>query len=79
VTVSDTVVAFACSAVLAAVVSAWADVPVKPDATPDVLVSRQLLAHAHLTIGDVVTVAADPAGARAAQFPRRRQSRRPIR
>ena len=32
------------------------------------LVSRQLLARAHLTIGDVVTVAADPAGARAAQF-----------
>jgi ABC-type antimicrobial peptide transport system permease subunit len=53
---------------LAAVVSARPEVRLKPDATPDVLVSRQLLARAHLTIGDVVTVAADPAGARAAQF-----------
>ncbi len=45
----------------------------KPDApkigtTPDVLVSRQLLARADLKIGDVVTVAADTAGTRAAQF-----------
>jgi putative ABC transport system permease protein len=61
------VIACGCAAALATVVSAW-DVRLKPDATPDVLVSRQLLAHAHLTIGDVVTVAADPAGARAAQF-----------
>ncbi len=37
-------------------------------ATPDVLVSRQLLARAHLTVGDVVTVATDPAGTRSAQF-----------
>ena len=62
------VIAFGCAAVMAAVVSARADVPPKPDTTPDVLVSRQLLAHAHLTIGDVVTVAADPAGVRAAHF-----------
>jgi ABC-type lipoprotein release transport system permease subunit len=62
------VIAFGCAAALAAVVSARADVPRKPDETPDVLVSRQLLARAHLTIGDVVTVAADPAGARAASF-----------
>jgi ABC-type lipoprotein release transport system permease subunit len=62
------VIAFGCAAGLAAVVSVRADVPPKPDTTPDVLVSRQLLAHAHLTIGDVVTVAADPAGVRAAHF-----------
>ena len=39
-----------------------------PDAPPDVLVSRQLIARAKLTIGDVVTVAADPAGTRATRF-----------
>jgi ABC-type lipoprotein release transport system permease subunit len=37
-------------------------------APPDVLVSRQLLARAHLTVGDVVTVATDPAGTRSARF-----------
>ena len=62
------VIALSCAAALAAVIPARADVRLKPDTTPDVLVSRQLLARAHLTIGDVVTVAADPAGARAAQF-----------
>ena len=36
--------------------------------TPDILVSRQLLARAHLAVGDVVTLAADPAGARATRF-----------
>jgi ABC-type antimicrobial peptide transport system permease subunit len=36
--------------------------------TPDVLVSRQLMARAQLTIGDVVTVAADADGTRAARF-----------
>jgi ABC-type lipoprotein release transport system permease subunit len=60
------VIAFGCAAALAAV-SAAGDVR-KPVATSDVLVSRQLLARAHLTIGDVVTVATDPAGTRAAQF-----------
>jgi ABC-type lipoprotein release transport system permease subunit len=35
---------------------------------PDVLVSRQLMARANLKIGDVVTVAADPAGVRGARF-----------
>ena len=74
---------FACSVALAAVVLAQLDVRpnvTKPGAatigtpkatrngTPDVLVSRQLMARAHLTIGDVVTVATDPAGRRAAQF-----------
>ena len=62
------VIAFGCAAGLAAVASARADAPLKPDATPDVLVSRQLLAHAHLSIGDVVTVAADSTGVRAAKF-----------
>jgi putative ABC transport system permease protein len=61
-------IAFGCAAALAAIASARADVPPTRDATPDVLVSRQLLARANLRIGDVVTVAADPAGARAAQF-----------
>ena len=63
------VIASGCAAALAAaVVSARADVPLKPDATPDVLVARQLLERANLTIGDVVTVAADPAGVRSRQF-----------
>jgi ABC-type lipoprotein release transport system permease subunit len=35
---------------------------------PAILVSRQLLAKAHLAIGDVVTLAADPHGTRARQF-----------
>ena len=39
-----------------------------PAAPPDILVSRQLMARAQLTIGDVVTVAADADGTRAAQF-----------
>ena len=38
------------------------------DGTPDVLVSRQLMARAGLTIGEVVTISADPAGKRAARF-----------
>jgi len=35
---------------------------------PDVLVSRQLLAKAHLSVGDVVTFAADAGGTRARRF-----------
>jgi ABC-type lipoprotein release transport system permease subunit len=35
---------------------------------PDILVSRQLLAKAHLSVGDVVTLAADAGGTRARQF-----------
>jgi len=38
------------------------------DAAPDVLVSRQLAARAHLTVGDTVTLAADANGARARTF-----------
>ncbi len=37
-------------------------------AVPDILVSRQLLTKAHLSIGDVVTLAADAAGTRARPF-----------
>jgi putative ABC transport system permease protein len=40
----------------------------EPARPPDVLVSRQLLARAHLSIGDVVTLAADSSGARARRF-----------
>ena len=37
-------------------------------APPDVLLSRQLMAKAHLEVGDVVTLAGDSAGTRARQF-----------
>jgi len=43
-------------------------VPVFADSTPDVLVSRQLAAKAHLAVGDIVSVAADSAGTRSRQF-----------
>ena len=39
-----------------------------PGTPASVLVSRQLAAKAHLSVGDVVTLAADPAGARAETF-----------
>ena len=39
-----------------------------PAGPPDILVSRQLVAKAHLAVGDVVTLAADSSGARARQF-----------
>lgn len=39
-----------------------------PPAPPDILVSRQLLAKAHLSVGDIVTLSADAAGARARRF-----------
>ncbi len=35
---------------------------------PDILVSRQLLAKAHLSVGDIVTLAVDPSGGRSRQF-----------
>jgi len=35
---------------------------------PEILVSRQLLAKAHLSIGDVVTLASDPSGTRTRKF-----------
>jgi ABC-type lipoprotein release transport system permease subunit len=72
------VIALGCSLALAATAMvARADVrDVRPkpgtalDGPPAVLVSRQLLARAHLAIGDVVTLAADPQekDARAARF-----------
>ena len=37
-------------------------------APPDILVSRQLLAKAHLSIGDIVTLAGDAAGSRSRRF-----------
>lgn len=37
-------------------------------ATPDVLVSRQLAARAHLQVGDTITLAAEPQGGRTATF-----------
>jgi len=49
--------------VLLASTSAFAD-----SAPADILVSRQLLAKAHLSIGDVVTLAADSSGTRARRF-----------
>jgi putative ABC transport system permease protein len=38
------------------------------DVPPDLLVSRQLAARANLAVGDIVTVATDPAGGRTARF-----------
>jgi FtsX-like permease family protein len=56
----------ACSIALATVVLARThDAKTAP---PAVLVSRQLMARAHLSVGDVVTLAADPSATRAAQF-----------
>lgn len=39
-----------------------------PAEIPEILISRQLLAKAHLSVGDVVTFAADANGTRARQF-----------
>jgi ABC-type lipoprotein release transport system permease subunit len=39
-----------------------------PAAPPDILVSRQLLTHADVHVGDIVTLAADPSGTRARRF-----------
>lgn len=38
------------------------------DSTPEILVSRQLAAQAHLRVGDTVTLAAEPDGGRQATF-----------
>jgi ABC-type lipoprotein release transport system permease subunit len=43
-------------------------VPAFAASPPDVLISRQLAAKAHLSIGDVVTLAADSGGTRGRQF-----------
>src|SRR6516225_4296026 len=43
-------------------------IPLVLAAAPDVLVSRQLAARAHLNVGDLVTLAADPAGHRSSTF-----------
>jgi ABC-type lipoprotein release transport system permease subunit len=52
----------------AAVAAAAAPFDAAQGKPPDVLISRQLLAKAHLEIGDVVTLAADSAGTRTRQF-----------
>jgi len=50
-----------------AAAGAWALDP-GPSDVPSVLISRQLLRDAKLAVGDLVTLAADPAGARAGRF-----------
>jgi ABC-type lipoprotein release transport system permease subunit len=57
----------ACWLVLAAALHA-ADQGPAASAVADVLVSRQLAARAHLAVGNVVTLAADPEGTRAVRF-----------
>jgi ABC-type lipoprotein release transport system permease subunit len=58
-----------CTIALATIVVARTQETHERTAAPaDVLVSRQLMSRAQLAIGDVVTLAADPSGARAAQF-----------
>jgi putative ABC transport system permease protein len=42
--------------------------PVDSETVPSVLFSRQLLKAAHLAVGDLVRLSADPAGAHASQF-----------
>ena len=49
-------------------ITAAAAVLAARDAPPQILVSRQLAARAHLVVGDIVTLAADPKGARAGTF-----------
>lgn len=59
----------AISAALLAIAAAGTVPPAVGGAEPpDVLVSRQLAAKAHLLIGDIVTIAADANGARARSF-----------
>jgi putative ABC transport system permease protein len=54
--------------VLALIAVVAATLGAAPAGPPDILVSRQLLARAHLAIGDVVTLAGDSSGARARRF-----------
>ncbi len=49
-------------------VAAVAAQTVHPDAPPPVLLSRQLLANAHVAVGDVITLATDAKGASARSF-----------
>ena len=63
-----------CDVVLAAIVvwfaisPARAQAPANTAGPPSILVSRQLAARAHLSVGDVVTLGSDPAGTRRADF-----------
>src|SRR4051794_24366563 len=52
------------SAAIAAGACAIGTLVAQAPATPDVLVSRQLLRDAHLVVGDMVEVASDPEGLR---------------
>jgi len=60
-------VALACFLLVACAAVAGA-AAASPDSATDVLVSRQLAARAHLAVGDWITLAADPAGARTGRF-----------
>lgn len=53
---------------LAFLVAVAAALPAAAANPPDILVSRQLLAKAHLSVGDVVTLASDPSGATSRTF-----------
>src|SRR5262245_3521348 len=55
-------------AIWLAVASTGAQAPATQAGSPSILVSRQLAARAHLSIGDVVTLGSDPAGTRRADF-----------
>jgi ABC-type lipoprotein release transport system permease subunit len=66
---NPSVIAFrAWLAVVALLVATAAAVLTARDRPPSILVSRQLATRAHLAAGDIVTIAADPKGARAATF-----------
>ncbi|HMF94858.1 MAG TPA: FtsX-like permease family protein [Vicinamibacterales bacterium] len=51
-----------------AIAPARAQAPASEAGPPSILVSRQLAARAHLSVGDVVTLGSDPAGTRRADF-----------
>src|SRR5262249_61655715 len=55
-------------AIWLAVASAAAQAPAVSGDHPSILVSRQLAARAHLSVGDVVTLGSDPSGTRRADF-----------
>jgi putative ABC transport system permease protein len=60
--------AFAAAAVWFTVGAAQAQAPAPAAGPPSILVSRQLATRAHLSVGDVVTLARDPQGSRRSQF-----------
>jgi putative ABC transport system permease protein len=54
--------------ILMSFASARAQAPAVAGERPSILVSRQLAARAHVSVGDVVTLASDPKGTRRAEF-----------